>query len=65
MLAAHLGRYWHLVAVMVLPNSDEKHGFFKSVVARKAAIRFREIPANKMLVLMAGSSPMGTFERPL
>ena len=30
----------------MLPNSDEKHGFFTSVVARKAAVRFREIPGN-------------------
>jgi hypothetical protein len=37
-------------------NSNEKHGLFRSVVARKAAIRYREISANMILVLMAGES---------
>jgi len=40
--------YWHKVAVLVVLNSDQKHGFFKSGKSEKAAIRFREIPVNLM-----------------
>jgi len=40
-------------------DSDEKHGFFKSVVARKAAVNNREIPAIMILVLKADCTHNG------
>ncbi len=52
---------WHIPAVVVLLNSDEKHRFLRSVVARKAAVRIREIPAKMILVLRAGKSPLLTI----
>ena len=51
-----LVRLWHQAAVVVL-NSDKRHGFFRSVVARKAAVKYREISANLILVQRAGKSP--------
>ena len=46
---------------MAMPNSDEKHGFFRSDVARKVAVRLRESPANLILVLRTGGCPLRTF----
>ena len=51
---------WHLAAGVVLPNSDQKLGFFRSGVAAKAAVRYREIPANIILELRVGKSPKET-----
>ena len=47
----------HPAAVMMLPNSDEKHGFIRSVKSEKAAVRFREIAANLTMQIRAGKSP--------
>jgi hypothetical protein len=51
---------WHQVAMVVLPNRDKNHGLFRSAVARKAAVRFREIPINLTRQIRAGKSPKPT-----
>jgi hypothetical protein len=43
--------------MVVLQNSDEKHGFFRSAMGEKAAVRYREIPVNLMMQIGAGKSP--------
>ena len=54
---------WHQSAVVMLPSSDEKHGFFRSVVGRKAAVKYREIPGNLTMQIRAGESPKETSGR--
>jgi hypothetical protein len=45
--------------MVVLQNSGRKHGFFKSVVVRKAAKIIREVPVNLTMQIRAGKSPEG------
>lgn len=52
---------WHEAACVVPPGNNEKHGFIRSAVARKAAVKYHEIQANLILVLTAGSSPLQTW----
>jgi hypothetical protein len=47
---------------MLIPlNSDEKHGFFRSVAAKKADIRLQEIPAIPSLKLRGEEYPLLTI----
>jgi hypothetical protein len=49
--------FWHKPVIVVLQNSDEKHGFFRSAMGEKAAVRYREIPVKLTIQIKAGKSP--------